>query len=185
VVWFWAIAVVGCASDLLSKHWVFRQGELLAGNVWWLWEGHAGLQLSLNEGALFGMGQGKTWLFALCSVAAGIAIPIWLFRFRAAVDPLLTLALACVMGGVFGNLYDRLGWHGLQWGQFTAARVGEPVYAVRDFLLLAWRWDIDPGKRIVWPNFNVADMLLVCGACLMLLLSLRPIPSPSPPSTAA
>ena len=43
------------------------------------------------------------------------SIPIWLFVFGAARDKWLNLALACVMGGVLGNLYDRLGLSGEDW----------------------------------------------------------------------
>jgi signal peptidase II len=170
---FWLLAAAGCAIDLATKHWMFSRQPLLDGQVWWLVPGHAGLQLSLNEGALFGMGQGKTWLFAACSATAALAIPAWLFLFGAARDRALTVTLGCIMGGVLGNLYDRTGMPALDWGLFDPTRAGQRVYAVRDFVLLAWRWDDDWQKRVAWPNFNVADMLLVCGAISMLLLSLR------------
>ena len=115
LVWFCALALFGCAADLLSKELVFRHPELYRGSEWWLWPGHIGIQKSLNEGALFGMGQGKVWFFALFSIAALIAIPVWLFRFRAAEDRWLTIALGCVTGGILGNLYDRVGLPGLAW----------------------------------------------------------------------
>ena len=170
---FWSLAAAGCAIDLAVKHWMFSQRALLEGEVWWLVPGHAGLQLSLNEGALFGMGQGNTWLFAACSAAAALTIPAWLFLFGAASDRALTAALGALMGGVLGNLYDRTGMPGLDWGAFDPTRAGEPVHAVRDFFLVAWRWDEDWLQRIVWPNFNVADALLVCGAIALLALSMR------------
>src|SRR5687767_14490290 len=102
-------ALAGLVADLGTKSWFFSQPDLRAGKIYWLWEDHAGLQLSWNEGALFGMGQGKVWLFVALSVAALIAIPVWLFWFRAARDAWLTFALGCVTGGVLGNLFDRLG----------------------------------------------------------------------------
>ena len=77
--------------------------------IWWLWKDVVGLQTSLNEGALFGWGQGFWQLFAALSVAAALAILYWLFVAGAAADLLLTLALSCVSAGIFGNLYDRLG----------------------------------------------------------------------------
>ncbi|MCC6492560.1 MAG: signal peptidase II [Pirellulales bacterium] len=170
---FWSLAAAGLALDLGTKHWMFAQKSLRAGDVLWIWPGHVGLQLSLNEGALFGMGQGKAWLFAACSIAAAIAIPTWLFAFGGARDRGLTIVLGCILGGVLGNLYDRAGLPGLDWGVMNAARQGEPVYAVRDFVLLAWRWSPQWQERIVWPNFNVADSLLVCGAGVLMLLSFR------------
>ncbi|HMP08601.1 MAG TPA: signal peptidase II, partial [Lacipirellulaceae bacterium] len=144
----------------------------LAGEVRWVWPGHAGFQLSLNEGALFGMGQGGVWLFAACSLAAAVAIPAWLFAWGGAADWRVTLILAAVLGGVLGNLYDRIDLPGLLWDEFRADRAGESVYAVRDFVLLARRWP-PQGRWDVWPNFNVADALLVCGAAALAWCSLR------------
>lgn len=161
--WFAVLAIFGCAADLISKALVFKHPELYRGSEWWLWHPHIGIQKSLNEGALFGMGQGKVWLFAVFSFAALAAIPIWLFWFRAANDRWLNTALGCVTGGILGNLYDRLGLPGMTWDQFFPNRTGESVYAVRDWILFQWN------DQWVWPNFNIADMLLVGGACLLMI----------------
>lgn len=159
---FLVIATIGCMVDLLTKAWLFSWPELRDGAVWWVVPGHAGFQKSLNAGALFGIGQGGVLVFAVVSVCAAITIPVWLFVFRAAQDRLLTFAMALVMGGILGNLYDRFGLHGLDWGEFDPRRQGEVVYAVRDWIL--WQWN----DQWRWPNFNVADALLVCGACLLM-----------------
>jgi signal peptidase II len=174
---FWPLVGLGLAADLGSKHWMFSQAELLAGDVKWVWQGHAGFQLSLNEGALFGLGQGGVWVFAACSIAAAIAIPTWLFLFQGARDRALTLVLAAVMGGVLGNLYDRVGLPGLNWEEVPQslnprAHVAGRVHAVRDFVLLVRRWPPE-SRWDVWPNFNIADALLVCGGATIVLLSLR------------
>lgn len=155
---FAVIAVLGCAADLATKAWVFSDPGLRAGNVYWLWTDHVGIQLSRNLGALFGIGQGKVWLFAALSSVAMVAIPTWLFWFRAARDGWLTFALGCVMAGVLGNLFDRLGLSGEAWGG--------SVYAVRDWIL----WQANDRWR--WPNFNIADSLLVVGAALLVLHAL-------------
>jgi signal peptidase II len=157
---FAALTAVGCAVDLATKAWMFSRPELRGGAASWLWTGHVGFQLSLNEGALWGLGQGNAWLFATLSAAAAVAIPVWLFWFRAARDLWLTVALGLVMGGVLGNLYDRLGLPGLvrpSTNQLTDQR----VFAVRDWILVQWN------DRWRWPNFNVADSLLVVGAALL------------------
>lgn len=159
---FIAIASFGCALDLGTKHAVFQWEGLGWGEVHWLWAHHAGIQKSLNEGALFGMGQGMVWGFALISIAAGAAIPIWLFRFRAAQDLWLTIALGCVMAGVLGNLYDRLGLPGLRW-EAPLERADQPIYAVRDWILLQWN------DQWRWPNFNIADSFLVIGASMLIV----------------
>jgi signal peptidase II len=160
---FFAIAIGGCALDLASKRWMFDWLGLPGQKpVWWVVSNVFGFQTSLNEGALFGMGQGMVKVFAGLSVAAAAAILYWLFYAGAGRDLLLTTALGCVTAGIFGNLYDRLGMPGLHWNYANGIhRVGGPVYAVRDWILvMIGKWP--------WPTFNVADSLLVCGAGLLL-----------------
>jgi signal peptidase II len=154
-VFFILLAAGGLTADLWTKAWAFSSLGMPGGEQHWLWEGHVGFETSLNEGALFGIGQGQVTLFATLSVVALGGIVAWLFYAGAAQDLLLTIALGMVTGGILGNLYDRLGMHGL-------SRDGEPIHAVRDFVL----WQVN--ERWRWPNFNIADSLLVCGAGLLL-----------------
>jgi len=160
---FLTIALGGCAVDLATKAWIFawppgpgRRGE------WWLFENYVGIQQALNQGALFGLGQGFSLGFAALSVAALLGIAIWLFVYQAAQDRLLTIALGSVCGGILGNLYDRLGLPGL------LDKDGQTVRAVRDWILFCYH-------DYIWPNFNIADCLLVCGAGLLAFHSLRPL----------
>src|SRR5207249_1517270 len=107
------------------------------------------------------LGGGWTALFAVLSIAAAIAIIYWLFVRGAALDWLLTVALGAVTGGILGNLYDRLALHGLVWPP-PDPRAGRPVHAVRDWIL------VQASDQWRWPNFNVADSMLVCGAALLM-----------------
>jgi signal peptidase II len=162
---FFAIVGGGCAADLATKRWMFDWLGMpgRGRGAWWVWKDVFGFQTSLNEGALFGLGQGGVPIFAALSVAAALAIFCWLFLAGAASDRFLTLALGCVTAGILGNLYDRLGLPGLRWND-ALHRVGDPVHAVRDWILvMIGQWH--------WPNFNVADSLLVCGAALLVLHS--------------
>jgi signal peptidase II len=167
---FATIAMLGCAADLITKAWVFSIPALRNGDILWLWHGHVGVQLSRNMGALFGMGQGKVWLFSALGIVAVLAIPIWLFVYRAARDVWLTVALGSIMGGVLGNLFDRLGFSGEEW---PAPGSSEAVHAVRDWIL----WQASDQWR--WPNFNIADSMLVIGAGVLLLhAAITPQPTP-------
>ncbi len=165
---FGTIAVAGCAADLLTKHWIFERLGYPPRRVDWLWQGVLSLETSLNEGALFGIGQGLIWLFATLSIVAALGIVIWLFYARAAMDWLLTIALGMVTAGIFGNLYDRLGFPRLRWPYPTATgRVkGDAVYAVRDWIHFQTPW-------FDWPIFNLADSFLVCGAGLLMWHAFR------------
>lgn len=169
---FLLIAFFGCAIDLWTKHWIFeRLGMPANREPIWLWKGVFSLTTSLNEGALFGLGQGMTFLFAGLSIVAAAGIVYWLFFRGAARDWFLTISLAAIMGGIFGNLYDRLGLPGLKWN-FPPERIGEPVYAVRDWL--HFQIQDDQGRILFdWPVFNIADCLLVCGSALLVLYGLK------------
>lgn len=166
IAWFLLLVVVGAGLDLWTKHLVFTSPRFFHGDEWWLWPNYVGIQKSLNEGALFGMGQGKAWLFAIFALMACIAIPAWLFWFGAATDFWLTTAAGAILGGVIGNLYDRIGMPGLKWDDFHPHRAGESVHAVRDWILF------QVNDQWVWPNFNIADSLLVIGAVFLFLRSL-------------
>lgn len=162
--WFGAISAFGCLTDLPTKSWIFsRLGEPPA-PTWWLWEGVFGFQTSLNPGALFGMGRGMWWLFSTLSVVAAVGIIYWLFVVGAARDRLLNLALACVMGGILGNLYDRLGLG------FSPDRNPQDMHSVRDWILFQVKFET---WSFTWPNFNIADSLLVCGAGMLILHAIK------------
>jgi signal peptidase II len=169
---FILLVCAGCAADLVTKKWMFPDISVPYedNRPDWLWNNVVAFQTSLNEGALFGLGQGFVPLFALLSIFAAVGIMIWLFYGGAAHDWHLTIALGCVTAGIFGNLYDRLGLPGLIWngpnGPDRFHLPGEPVYAVRDYILVM----IGPWR---WPNFNVADSLLVCGAIILFWQVLR------------
>jgi signal peptidase II len=83
------------------------------------------------------------------SVIAAIIVFALLWRAGRTIT-LTSLALALILGGALGNLYDRIRFH-----------------HVVDFLAV----------KIVhynWPDFNVADSCIVIGACLLLLEIFRP-----------
>jgi signal peptidase II len=98
-----------------------------------------------NTGAAFSM-------FAENASPAAIAVVV-LFAMLWRVGRYLTVtsvALALILGGAFGNLYDRIVYH----------------YVI-DFLEV----------HIVhyhWPDFNLADSCIVIGACLLLIEIFRP-----------
>jgi signal peptidase II len=164
---YFAIAAAGCAADLATKRWVFDWLGVPPSPTKWLWEGVLGFQTSLNPGALFGMGQGLWPVFSVVAAVAFVGILYWLFWAGAARDWLLTVSLGCISAGILGNLYDRLGLPGLTWAENSIYTPGERVHAVRDFALFKL-------GDFSWPNFNVADSLLVCGAAILLWHAFRP-----------
>lgn len=158
---FFCVAALTLLADLVSKSVIFSSFFDPAQDFqmphFWV-DGMFGIQTSTNPGALFGMGSGYSWLFAILSLIALAGIMLWLFVFGAGYDLFLTLTLGLISGGIMGNLYDRLGWGAL------------PSYPesirtnVRDWILFRLEGVpfFDP-----WPNFNLADCWLVCGAALL------------------
>ena len=160
---FGTLAVAGCTVDLVTKSWIFRRlGMPAHREEIWLVDDIFGFTTSLNEGALFGIGQGRGIVFCALSLAAIGGIVYWLFVAGAARGRLLTVALGLVTGGILGNLYDRLGLPGLTWGPDSMHEPGQPVYAVRDWIHFQINGVVD------WPIFNIADSLLLCGAALLI-----------------
>ncbi len=158
---FLAIGAVGAIVDLWSKQAVFAWRGLPGERPpWWLIRDIAGIETAVNIGALFGMGAGYGWFFALASILASVAIFVWMFGMGGIESRWLAVTLGCVMGGIVGNLYDRLGF----W--YEAGMPEEWKSGVRDWILLCYR-------DYTWPNFNIADSLLVCGAIMLAVHSLR------------
>ncbi len=103
-----------------------------------------------NTGVTFGMAAGWTQPILLFTCAASVGILAWLLLTRSR-SRALHVALALILSGALGNLYDRWTWH-----------------KVRDFLVVYWK---DPSIW-QWPAFNVADSLIVSGVILILWLEL-------------
>jgi len=107
------------------------------------------MQLTTNSGAVFGLGKGGRWIFIIVSVVAGVII-IRLFCKSSSGSLWFHIALSLILGGALGNLYDRCVYH-----------------VVRDMLFMF------PGTGL-WPwIFNLADVALVVGVCLILLITWR------------
>ncbi|MDG1992531.1 MAG: signal peptidase II [Pirellulales bacterium] len=167
---FASLVSLTTGADLITKALAFTNLGMPGTSPGWpvikniLW-----YRTSLNEGALFGLGQGMGWFFITVSVAALIGILITVSWLHIRNDTVLLVALACITGGILGNLYDRLGIPSLRW-HAPLGRQGEPVFAVRDWIHFRLEGIID------WPIFNLADSFLVLGAGLLLLLSFFPSP---------
>lgn len=102
-----------------------------------------------NTGAAWGIMSGQTWLLGLISLCALLGIVIF---FRQLTESRLPLALSygILIGGIAGNLYDRL-----------ARRF------VVDFLFFYFR-----DYEYSWPAFNIADMAITCSVTFMVIYSL-------------
>ncbi|SDM11911.1 signal peptidase II [Modicisalibacter muralis] len=112
------------------------------------------LTLLHNTGAAFSFLAGhdgwQRWFFALIAIGASIGLTVWLTRLKAH-ETLLAAALALIIGGALGNLYDRL-------------MLGYVV----DFLSFHW-------QAYYFPAFNLADTAITLGAIALIFESLRDV----------
>ena len=105
--------------------------------------------LAYNTGAAFSFladgGGWQRWLFALIAVVVSAVLVVWLKRLGRD-DTWLAIALALVLGGALGNLYDRIA-------------LGHVI----DFILVHWQ------NRWYFPAFNFADSAITVGAIMLAL----------------
>ncbi|MDO4586403.1 MAG: signal peptidase II [Planctomycetia bacterium] len=181
---FFPILIGGAILDIWTKSLVFdRLGEPGQNDVLWLIPNILGIQTSLNQGALFGMGQGLTSVFAALSFIILVGILLWII-WDSQKSIFLSIILGLISAGIIGNLWDRLALHQMLWtdwdvytGYCSNDMVGQPIYAVRDWILVMI-------GTYPWPNFNLADSYLVTGAILIGLYSiLLPSDSKSQPDS--
>lgn len=130
------------------------------------------LTLVLNKGAVFGIGAGGRWFFVVFTVAA-FAFCLYIFGRWTTRNQWFTHAcLGMVMGGGFGNLYDRI--------MFASVRdFLHPLPGVEYPFGISTPWS---GTEI-WPWVsNVADALLIVGiAGVMIHLFRAPDPGAAEP----
>ena len=167
---FLLTTVVGFGLDLWTKHLAFTrlasgepyQGTGVDGHRHWFVDSRADLiatkgydlipgwlhfHVTVNEGAVFGLGQGQRWLFLVISLAA-ICFLSYLFT-TSGRQRFYQFVLGLLLAGVLGNMYDRF-------------RYG----FVRDMIYGLPKWGVFP-----WI-FNVADVLLCVGVGLIFFYSL-------------
>ncbi|MHC8413128.1 signal peptidase II [Pseudomonas sp. Hz4] len=105
--------------------------------------------LAYNTGAAFSFladsSGWQRWLFALIAVVVSAVLVVWLKRLGRN-ETWLAVALALVLGGALGNLYDRIAY-------------GHVI----DFILVHWQ------NRWYFPAFNVADSAITVGAVMLAL----------------
>ena len=102
--------------------------------------------LAYNTGAAYSFladsAGWQRWLFALIAVVVSAVLVVWLKRLGRD-DTWLAIALALILGGALGNLYDRIAY-------------GHVI----DFILVHW-------EHRLFPAFNVADSAICVGAVML------------------
>ena len=144
--WLW-LSLIVIAADQISKHWfvanldMYEQIVVIPDLFSWT--------LAYNRGAAFSFLANEAgwqrWFFAVIAVAVSIILTVWLKRLKIN-ETWLAVALALVLGGAIGNVYDRV-------------VLGHVV----DFILVHWK------TQWYFPAFNIADSAITVGAVMLAL----------------
>jgi signal peptidase II len=157
--WLLSIAAVVILLDRVTKYWVDR--HLNPGSAITIIPRVFRISHVLNTGAAFSFFAESASpervrnALIIFSILAAVMVFIMLWRVGRTFS-ITSVALALILGGALGNLYDRLHYH-----------------FVIDFLevhIFSYHW----------PDFNVADSCIVIGACFLVLEIFRPQPSDQP-----
>lgn len=142
------LAAIILVLDLLSKHWVefnLSYGQQIVITDFF------NLVLAYNAGAAFSfLSDASGWQrWFLSTIAALVAVLIVYLLYKHTSNRLFCFALSLILGGALGNLWDRI----------TLGHVVDFM----DFHVVGYHW----------PAFNLADSAIFCGACLLILDSIR------------
>ncbi len=144
---FAAVAAAAYAVDLVTKHLAVTRladGDVPLFGDWFV------LHLTRNPGAAFSTGTEYTFVLSCLAVVA-VVVVLWFSRKIA--DPWWAVGLGLLLGGVAGNLTDRI------------FRDPGPMRGhVIDLFML-------PN----WPVFNIADICINAAAGVILLQTFRGI----------
>lgn len=150
------VVVVALGLDLWSKAWAWdtlREGTSITVIKNWAY-----FEFGFNTGAAFSFLRDVS--FAREAFIGFTVLALGYMGFLAMTIPTRSraafIAVALVSGGALGNLHDRL----IRQMEIR----GELKYGVVDFIKVFY-W-----KGKVWPTFNVADIALVVGVLLLLLV---------------
>lgn len=131
--------------DQLTKIWAASQLGLVGDFP--IWQGVLHFQYLENKGAAWGIFHGKQ--FFLIALTSLIIIGMFVYFIKlpnTKIGKWYKIAFAMIISGAIGNLIDRIIFH-----------------YVRDFIYF---------KLINFPIFNVADIFVVCGVILLMVVIL-------------
>jgi len=140
------LTVVIVALDLVTKAIVSEHFSLYETLV--IIPGWFNLTLAHNAGAAFSFLADESgwqrWFFAIIALVISIVLLFWIKGLQSH-ERWMAIALALVLGGALGNLWDRL-----------------TLGYVVDFLDFYY-------KTHHWPAFNLADMAISIGAVMLII----------------
>jgi signal peptidase II len=143
------IVIVGLILDRITKIWAINR--LLGAEDIVVIKNIFSFSYVENRGAAFGIFQGKVNILAIITLAAIGGMIYFLIKYKP--DSMLCrISIAMILSGAIGNLIDRV-WY----------------KHVVDFIMFHYK-DI-----YYFPNFNIADMLVVIGTGLLSIYIIKDV----------
>ena len=143
------IIILGFIADRVTKLMSIK--HLKNGNDITIIKNIFDFQYVENRGAAFGILAGKKYILIILTAIIVLGMIYYLVKYKPE-SKLLKVSLALIISGALGNIYDRISYN----------------YVV-DFIYIHYK-DI-----FTWPNFNIADMLVVAGTILMSLYIIKDV----------
>ena len=141
------LSIIIVIADQISKHFVISK---LKGSLSYvIIPGFLKFTYVENYGAAFGILKNKKVFFVIITLVIVILISLFLIKYYYKINILMRLGLGLLLGGAIGNFIDRI-------------RFGYVV----DFINVRLFNSYD------FPVFNIADISIVCGTIIILILTL-------------
>jgi signal peptidase II len=143
------IIIVGLILDRITKLWAMNR--LLGKEDIVIIKNIFSFSYVENRGAAFGILQGKVSILAIVTILAILGMAYFLIKYRP--DSILCrVSIAMILSGAIGNFIDRV-WY---------------KYVV-DFIMFHYK------EVYYFPNFNIADTLVVVGTGLLSLYIIKDV----------
>lgn len=143
------IIILGLIVDRITKLWAMN--KLLGREDIVIIKDIFSFSYVENRGAAFGILQGKVNVLAIVTILAIVGMFYFLIKYRPE-SILCRISIAMILSGALGNFIDRV-WY---------------KYVV-DFIMFHYK-DV-----YYFPNFNIADTLVVIGTGLLVLYIIKDV----------
>lgn len=135
--------------DQISKYLAVR--NIVINGNYKFFNGLLEFKFVKNYGAAFGILQERKWLFIVITIIVISVLMVYLIKYSAEIHMLNKIAISILIGGAIGNFIDRI-------------RLGYVI----DFI------QVDIIKSINFPVFNIADIFIVIGTALLMIIIIFP-----------
>ncbi len=141
------LSIIVVIADQISKYFVIERLKGTVSHV--IIPGFLKFTYVENYGAAFGILKNKKTFFIITTTLIIIFISLFLIRYYYKINIFMRIGLGLLLGGAVGNFIDRI-------------RFGYVV----DFINVRLFNSYD------FPVFNIADISIVCGTIIILILTL-------------